>query len=53
MSVTRSSRLVSSGVTELAAGALSGWVYTLARTQPELAQRLGIKNTARIGGTST
>jgi len=48
VSVTRSSRLVSSGVTELAAGALSGWVYTLARTQPELAQRLGIKNTARI-----
>ncbi len=29
MSATRSSRLVSSGVAELA-GALSGWVYTLA-----------------------
>lgn len=33
---------------ELAAGALSGWVYTVARTQPELAGRLGIKSAARV-----
>jgi hypothetical protein len=33
---------------ELAAGALSGWVYTVARTEPELAGRLGIKSAARI-----
>jgi len=33
---------------ELAAGALSGWVYTVVRTQPELAARLGIQNGARI-----
>ncbi|MTD44951.1 hypothetical protein GKE82_11785 [Conexibacter sp. W3-3-2] len=37
-----------SGMAELAAGALSGWVYTLARQQPELARRLGIRNTARV-----
>lgn len=42
------SLLLASGVTELAAGALSGWVYTLARTQPELARELGIANTARV-----
>jgi hypothetical protein len=40
--------LVASGMVELAAGALSGWVYTVARTQPELAGRLGIKSAARI-----
>ena len=44
----RPSRLVASGLTELAAGALSGWVYTLARTQPEQARRLGIKSAPRI-----
>jgi hypothetical protein len=33
---------------ELAAGALSGWVYTIVRTQPDLAARLGIKSGARI-----
>lgn len=33
---------------ELAAGAASGWIYTLARTQPELAARLGIRSGARI-----
>jgi hypothetical protein len=40
--------LVASGMAELAAGALSGWVYTVARTQPELAARLGIKSAARV-----
>jgi hypothetical protein len=39
---------VASGMVELAAGALSGWVYTAVRTQPELAARLGIKSGARI-----
>lgn len=33
---------------ELAAGATSGWVYTLVRTRPDLAARLGIKSGARI-----
>lgn len=42
------SLLLASGLTELAAGALSGWVYTLVRTQPETARRLGIVNGARI-----
>lgn len=42
------SPLVTSGLAELAAGALSGWVYTLCRTQPATARKLGIKNTARI-----
>ncbi|WP_205695472.1 hypothetical protein [Conexibacter sp. SYSU D00693] len=44
----RPSSVAVSGVTELAAGAASGWVYTLVRTQPELAKRLGIKAPARI-----
>lgn len=33
---------------ELAAGATSGWIYTLARTRPDLAARLGIESPARI-----
>src|SRR3954452_19623216 len=44
----RPAALLVSGVTELAAGALSGWVYTFARTQPERARELGIVNTARV-----
>lgn len=40
--------LVRSGLTELAAGALSGWVFTLCRTQPDVARSLGIRSTARI-----
>lgn len=43
-----SSILVRSGLTELAASALSGWVYTLGRNQPELARKLGIKSVPRI-----
>jgi len=39
---------VASGLAELAAGALSGWVYTLCRQQPEIARRLGIRNVGRI-----
>jgi hypothetical protein len=42
------SRLVTSGLAELACGALSGWVYTVARTQPELARRLGIRSAERV-----
>ncbi len=42
------SLLLTSGLAELAAGALSGWVYTFARTQPEKARELGIENGARI-----
>lgn len=42
------SPVVVSGLTELAAGALSGWVYTLARMDPERARSLGIQNPARI-----
>lgn len=40
--------VVVSGVTELAAGALSGWVYTLVREQPELAKRLGLRSAGRV-----
>lgn len=42
------SRLVTSGLVELAAGAASGWVYTLGRTKPELAAKLGIASVPRI-----
>lgn len=42
------SRLVASGLAELAAGALSGWVYTVARKRPELAARLGIRSAPRV-----
>lgn len=42
------SLLVTSGLAELAAGALSGWVYTFTRTQPEKAREVGIANPARI-----
>jgi hypothetical protein len=44
----RPSLLLASGLTELAAGALTGWVYTFARTQPERAKAVGIESTARI-----
>lgn len=39
---------MSSGLLELAAGSLSGWVYTLGRTNPELAARLGIASVPRV-----
>ena len=42
------SLLLTSGVAELAAGALTGWVYTFAKTQPERARDVGIVSTARI-----
>lgn len=42
------SALVTSGLTELAASALSGWVFTLCRQQPEVAAKLGIKSVPRI-----
>ncbi len=40
--------LVVSGLSELAAGALSGWLYTLVKTDREKASALGIKSAARI-----
>ena len=42
------SLLATSGLVELAAGAVSGWVYTLATTDPERAKRLGIVSAARV-----
>lgn len=43
-----SATLIASGMTELAAGALTGWVYTLARTKPEIVARLGLRSTPRV-----
>lgn len=40
--------LVVSGLTELAAGALSGWVYTLVRERPDIARRVGLRSAARV-----
>ena len=48
MRARRPSLLLASGLTELAAGALTGWVYTFARTQPERARAVGIASTPRI-----
>ncbi len=42
------SALVTSGVVELAAGALSGWVYAAVRYDGDGARKLRIKNPARI-----
>jgi hypothetical protein len=42
------SGLVTSGVVELAAGALTGWLYALATYDVERARAIGIKNTARV-----
>lgn len=42
------SALVASGLTELAASAVSGWLFTVCRTQPELAKRLGVRSVPRI-----
>jgi hypothetical protein len=43
------SALVVSGLTEVAAGALAGWPYTLVREDPDAARRLlGIRSGARI-----
>ena len=42
------SLLLASGMAELAAGALTGWVYTFARQQPERAKAVGIVSTPRI-----
>lgn len=40
--------LVVSGLTELATGALTGWLYTLVKTDREKARSLGIKSGARV-----
>lgn len=42
------SGLVTSGVVELAAGALTGWLYTIAKYDVDRARLIGIKNTARV-----
>jgi hypothetical protein len=43
------SALVTSGLVELATGALTGWVYTLAREDPERARKLlGIRSAGRV-----
>ncbi len=44
----RPSALVTSGAIELAAAALSGWVYTLAMGDKEKAERLGIVSAPRV-----
>jgi hypothetical protein len=40
--------LVLSGLAELALGALTGWPYALAISDPERARALGIRSTARM-----
>ncbi len=47
-SSARPSLLLTSGMAELAAGALTGWVYTFARQAPERAKAAGIVSTPRI-----
>jgi hypothetical protein len=42
------SPLIVSGLTELAAGALSGWVYTAAVKRPDLLKAVGISSPSRI-----
>lgn len=37
-----------SGLTEVAAGALTGWLYTLVKVDPRRARRLGIKSGMRV-----
>jgi hypothetical protein len=43
LSAAEPSPLMLSGFTELALGALTGWVYSLAITDPERARRLGVR----------
>lgn len=40
--------LILSGLVELAAGALTGWPYALAISDPERAGQLGIRSTSRM-----
>jgi hypothetical protein len=42
------SALVVSGLTELAAGALTGWIYTAAVKRPDLLRSVGITSPSRI-----
>ena len=44
----RPDALVVSGLTELALGALTGWVYTAALKQPALLRKVGINSPSRI-----
>jgi hypothetical protein len=40
--------LVVSGLTELAVGALTGWLYALAIADPDRARTLGVRSVARL-----
>ena len=40
--------LVLSGLVELAAGALTGWPFALARSDPDRVRKLGIRSTPRL-----
>lgn len=40
--------LLVSGLTELALGAITGWPYALAISDPEMAKRLGIRSVGRM-----
>lgn len=46
--LTAPSGVVTSGVLELAAGALSGWVYAAVKYDDDGARKLGVKRPARI-----
>jgi hypothetical protein len=46
--VSTNELLVRSGLTELAAGALTGWPYALAVSDPERVRKLGIRSTPRL-----
>jgi hypothetical protein len=49
MSASRTNEtLIVSGLSELAVGALTGWPYALAVSDPERARELGIRSTARL-----
>jgi hypothetical protein len=48
MSGDTNQTMLLSGLSELALGALTGWPYALAISDPEKAKRLGIRSTARM-----
>src|SRR5215207_2314742 len=48
MSTDTNQAMLLSGLSELALGALTGWPYALAISDPEKAKRLGIRSTPRM-----
>ena len=48
MSGDTNQTMLLSGLSELALGALTGWPYALAISDPERAKRLGIRSTPRM-----